>query len=149
MPSTGVNDNIDLMHQPAVMMIMIGVLLLCLFGAVVSLRNVGLWVLRLRGVQTLGVVEAMEIVTESNGEVLRRPRIAYTTKTGSPVRSTPVMFRPRSALETGATVQVRYAAERPERMVVAGFDVRIREIVYATAGIVAAIAVAIGYFGQL
>jgi len=149
MPSTGVDDNIDLMHQPAVMMIMIGVLLLCLFATVVSLRNVGLWVLRFRGVQTVGVVEAMEIVTESNGEVLRRPRIAYTTKTGSPVHSTPVIFRPRSALETGSAVRVRYAAERPERMVVTGYDVRVREVVYASAGLVAAIAVAVGYFGQL
>lgn len=142
-------DNPDLLHQPGLIMLMIGVVLLCLFATVVSLRNARLWLLRLNGVSTLGVVDAIEVVTDSNGEVLRRPLVAYTTKTGSPVRSTPIVFRARSALDVGANVHVHYSATRPERMVVEGFDLRAREMVYAGLSFAVAIALLIVYFAQL
>jgi Protein of unknown function (DUF3592) len=142
-------DNADLLHQPGFIMLMIGAVLLCLFATVISLRNARLWLLRLLGVGTPGVVESIEIVTDPNGEVLRRPLVAYTTKTGSPVRSTPIVFRSRSSLDVGANVNVHYNANRPERMIVEGFDVRVREMVYAALSFAVAIALVIVYFAQL
>jgi hypothetical protein len=149
MPTTGAEDNIDLLHQPAMQMIMLGVLLLCLFGTIVSLRNVRLWMLRMAGVATSGVVDSLEIVTASNGEVLRRPRVRYTTQTGASVTAMPVVFRARSPIEIGTMVRVSYAARRPERMVVHGFDARTRELVYAAASLAIAIVVMVLYFGSL
>ncbi len=142
-------ENNDLLHQPAMIVIMAGILLLCLFAAVVNLRNARLWMLRLRGTGTSGVVQAMEVVTDPNGEVLRRPRVAYTTPAGAAVTATPLVYRPRSALDVGASVRVRYAQRRPERMVVYGFDVRIREMVFAALSVAVAIAVIVGYFARL
>lgn len=46
----------------------------------------------------------------------------------------------------GTSVRVSYAAKRPERMVVHGFDVRVREPVYAAASLAIAIAVTVAFF---
>jgi hypothetical protein len=139
------DGHIDLMHQPGMVIIMIGLLLLCVFSTIVNLRNGRLWMLRLAGVATSGVVDALEYVTEANGEVLRRPRVRYTTQDGVPVRAVPLVFRATSTIAIGTTVRLSYAAERPERMVVHGFDVRLREPVYAVASLAVAISLALVY----
>jgi len=149
MPSAGVDDNIDVLHQPAMTMIMLGLVCLCLFSTVVNLRNVRLWMLRLAGVATSGVVDSLEIVTVSNGEVLRRPRVRYTTQTGAAVTAMPVVFRTKSPIEVGTMVRVSYAARRPERMVVHGFDARVRELVYAAVSLGVAIAAIVVFFASL
>jgi hypothetical protein len=136
---------VDLMHQPGMVVIMIGLVLLCLFATVVNLRNARLWMLRIAGVGTAGVVDALEYVTEANGEVLRRPRVRYTTQDGAPVRAVPLVFRATSPIAIGTMVRLSYAAERPERMVVHGFDVRLREPVYAAASLAVAISLALVY----
>jgi hypothetical protein len=61
----------------------------------------------------------------------------------------PVVFRARSPIEIGTMVRVSYAARRPERMVVHGFDARTRELVYAAASLAIAIVVMVAYFGSL
>ena len=55
----------------------------------------------------------MEIVTSPNGEVLRRPQVAYTVATGDTVIASPLIFRTASKLDKGSEVQVRYAKTKP------------------------------------
>jgi hypothetical protein len=143
------SSNSDLMHQPGTVFLMLGLILLLLFLAVVSLRNVRLWLLRFAGVPTIGIVDAIEFVTEPTGEVLRRPRIRYTDGNGTVVQSSPVLFRTTSNLAVGAVVPIRYASDRPERMVVRAFDTRVRELVSAAISLAAAIAIATFYFAHL
>jgi uncharacterized membrane protein YbhN (UPF0104 family) len=135
-----------LLGEPGTVLILVCVLLLCLFSTVVNLRNARLWMLRLAGVSTSGVVDALEIVTDANGEVLRRPRVKYTTKDGMAIRATPMVFRATTPIAIGASVRVSYAAKRPERMVVHGFDFRVREPVYAAASLAIAIAIVAVYY---
>jgi hypothetical protein len=136
---------VDLLHQPAVGMFMIGLLLGGLFMLVVNLRNARLWLLLLRGRRANGTVEAMEIATGTN-EVLRRPRVAYTTAAGEPVVATPAVYRKKSRLQAGHRVRLSYAPGNPGRIAVHGFDFRPSEPVWATAGVVLAATVATLYF---
>jgi hypothetical protein len=88
----------------------------------------------------------MEIVTSPNGEVLRRPLVAYTVAaTGDTLVASPLIFRTASKLDAGSAVQVRYAKARPARMVVPGFGFRPSELVYAVGGVAVAIAVTAWY----
>jgi hypothetical protein len=140
------DDPVDL-YAPGTGLILLCALLLCLFSTVVNLRNARLWMLRLAGVATSGVVDALEIVTNANGEVLRRPRVKYTTRDGRALRASPVVFRARSPIVIGTSVRVTYAVKRPERMVVHGFDFRAREPIYAAASLALAIAIVAMYHG--
>lgn len=140
-----VTTQTDLWHQPAVGLIAAGIVVAALFVTVVSLRNSRIWLLQLTGVRAAGVVRAMEIVTNPNGEVLRRPQVAYTVATGDTLIASPLIFRTASKLDTGSEVQVRYAKTKPARMVVPGFGFRHRELVYAVGGIAVAIAVTAWY----
>jgi len=140
-----VTTQTDLWHQPAVGLIAAGIALAALFVTIVSLRNSRIWLLQLTGRWATGVVRAMEIVTSPNGEVLRRPQVAYTVATGDAVISSPLIFRTASKLDKGSEVQVRYAKTRPARMVVPGFGFRSRELVYAVGGIAVAIAITVWY----
>ena len=98
----------------------------------------------LAGRRAAGVVQAMEIVTSPNGEVLRRPQVAYSVA-GDTVVATPLIFRTTSMLDKGSAVQVRYAKNKPARMVVPGFGFRRSELIYAVAGIAVAIAITAWY----
>jgi hypothetical protein len=80
------------------------------------------------------------------GTVLRRPLVAFTTGDGRQIVSAPVLYRPRTALSEGSAVTVSYAPRNPARPVVHGYDFRVREAVYATAGVAVAIAVSSVYF---
>ena len=140
-----VTTQTDLWHQPAVGLIAAGIAVAALFVTIVSLRNSRIWLLQLTGRRAAGVVRAMEIVTSPNGEVLRRPQVAYTVATGDTVIASPLIFRTASKLDKGSEVQVRYAKTRPARMVVPGFGFRSRELVYAVGGIAVAIAITVWY----
>ena len=140
-----VTTQTDLWHQPAVGLIAAGIAVAALFVTVVSLRNSRVWLLQLTGHQAAGVVRAMEIVTSPNGEVLRRPQVAYTVDNGDTVVASPLIFRTASKLDAGSSVPVRYTKARPARMVVPGFGFRTRELVYAVGGIVIAIAITVWY----
>ncbi len=136
----------DLWHQPAVGLIAAGIAVAALLVTIISLRNSRIWLLQLTGRRAAGVVRAMEIVTSPNGEVLRRPQVAYTVAaTGATVVASPLIFRTASKLDTGSAVQVRYAKTRPARMVVPGFGFRASELIYAVGGIAVAIAVTAWY----
>ncbi|HEY9483338.1 MAG TPA: DUF3592 domain-containing protein [Micromonosporaceae bacterium] len=135
----------DLWHQPAVGLIAAGIALAALFVTIVSLRNSRIWLLQLTGRRAAGVVRAMEIVTSPNGDVLRRPQVAYTVATGETLIASPLIFRTASKLDKGSEVQVRYAKTKPARMVVPGFGFRHRELICAVGGIAVAIAVTAWY----
>jgi hypothetical protein len=119
----------------AVAWILIGVSVAGMMMTVINLRNAGLWLLRIRGRRAGGVVSEIEIVTGPNGEVLRRPVIAFTTEDGRDVVGSPVLFRARMRLRKGSAVRISYARRRPTRMVVHGYDFRLREPIYAAAGL--------------
>jgi hypothetical protein len=140
-----VTTQTDLWHQPAVGLIAAGIAVAALFVTIVSLRNSRIWLLQLTGRRAAGVVRAMEIVTSPNGEVLRRPQVAYTVATGDTVIASPLIFRTASKLDKGSEVQVRYAKTKPARMVVPGFGFRRRELIYAVGGIAVAIAITVWY----
>ena len=140
-----VTTQTDLWHQPAVGLIAAGIAVAALFVTIISLRNSRIWLLQLTGRRAAGVVRAMEIVTSPNGEVLRRPQVAYTVETGDTVVASPLIFRTASRLDTGSPVAVRYAKAKPARMVVPGFGFRVSELVYAVGGIVVAIAITAWY----
>src|SRR5262249_20296364 len=95
----------SLLNLPGTTLIMLGLVLLSLFSTVVNLRNARLWMLRLAGVGTSGVVDALEIVTGANGEVLRRPFVKFTTRDGTNVRAAPVVFRATSPIVVGTPVR--------------------------------------------
>jgi hypothetical protein len=139
-----VTTQTDLWHQPAVGLIAAGIAVAGLFVTVISLRNSRIWLLQLTGRRAAGVVRAMEIVTSPNGEVLRRPQVAYTVA-GDTVVASPLIFRSASNLDKGSAVQVRYAKNKPARMVVPGFGFRRSELIYAVTGIAVAIAITVWY----
>jgi len=139
-----VTTQTDLWHQPAVGLIAAGIALAGLFVTIISLRNSRIWLLQLTGRRAAGVVRAMEIVTSPNGEVLRRPQVAYTV-VGDTVVASPLIFRSASKLDKGSAVQVRYAKAQPTRMVVPGYGFRRSELIYAVAGIAVAIAITAWY----
>ncbi|HZD98517.1 MAG TPA: DUF3592 domain-containing protein [Micromonosporaceae bacterium] len=141
-----VTTRTDLAHQPAVGIIAAGIAVAALFVTVISLRNSRIWLLQLTGRRADGVVRAMEIVTSPNGEVLRRPQVAYVVAaTGDIVVASPLIFRTASKLDAGSAVAVRYAKAKPARMVVPGFGFRLSELIYAVGGIAVAIAVTAWY----
>lgn len=111
-----------------------------------SLRNARLWLLRVCGRKASGVVSRVEIVTSPNGEVLRRPVVAFRTEDGSEVAGTPVLFRTSTHLSKGSPVEVSYSRRRPTRLVVHGYDFRRREVVYASIGLVIMISTGSVYF---
>jgi Protein of unknown function (DUF3592) len=139
-----VTTQTDFWHQPAVGLIASGIAVAGLFVAIISLRNSRVWLLQVTGRRAPGVVRAMEIVTSPNGEVLRRPQVAYTVA-GDTVVASPLIFRTESKLDKGSAVQVRYAKNRPARMVVPGFGFRRSELIYAVAGIAVPIVVTAWY----
>jgi hypothetical protein len=143
MPS---DENVDLAHQPAVAMFLVVVVFAALFATAVNLRNAGLWLRRLLGHRAYGVVEAIEMSTDSNGDVLRRPRVAFTTDKGERIVSAPAVYRTSTTLAKGMTVKVSYAPWKPVRIVVHGYDVRMREPLYAFLGVLVAVAVSTLYF---
>lgn len=116
-----------------------------LFTAAVNLRNVRLWLLRATGQRATGVVTGIEMVTDSAGAVLRRPKVAFTTGDGREIVSAPLLYRPRSRLAKGSPVIVSYARRNPTRLVVHGYDFRTREVVYAALGMVVAIVISTAY----
>jgi Protein of unknown function (DUF3592) len=122
--------------------ILIGASVAGMMTTLINLRNAGLWLLRIRGRRARGVVSAIEIVTGTNGEALRRPVITFTTEDGREVVGSPVLFRARMRFRKGSAVRVSYARRRPTRMVVHGYDFRLREPIYAAAGL----AIAVGIF---
>jgi Protein of unknown function (DUF3592) len=140
-----VTSQTDLWHQPAVGLIAAGIAVAALFVTIISLRNSRIWLLQLTGRRAAGVVRAMEIVTSPNGEVLRRPQVAYTVDTGDTVVASPLIFRSASQLNAGSAVAVRYAKAKPARMVVPGFGFRPSELIYAVGGIAVAIAITAWY----
>jgi len=141
--------NQDVLHQPGFTFLMVGLVLLCLFSRGHEPPEFEGVAAPPADVRTIGIVEAIEVATDSNGDVLRRPRIRYTDTRGATVESTPVRFRTSSSLAVGSAVPVRYAPRRPERLVVGGFDIRAREIVYAALSLAAALAILIFYFATL
>ena len=93
------------------------------------------------------MVVNIEIVTSPTGEVLRRPTVAFTTEKGRQMVGAPVVYRESVVLAKGSPVIVRYARRNPSRMVVQeGYDLRVREPVYAVLGVVIALCVATAYF---
>jgi hypothetical protein len=145
MGDSDITSQSDLLNQPAVGLIAAGIAVAALFVTIISLRNSRVWLLQLTGRRASGVVQAMEIVTSPNGEVLRRPRVAYTVDSGTEIVSAPLIYRTSSSLVKGSPVRVRYAKAKPGRMVVPGFGFRRSEIVFAVLGIAVAIAVTTAY----
>ena len=58
----------------------------------------------------------------------------------------PVMYRKRLTLTKGAAVTVSYAPANKQRIVVHGYDFRVREVVYAILGLLVALVIGVGYF---
>jgi hypothetical protein len=143
------DDMVDLVHQPAVGWVMLFAVIGGLFMTIVNLRNARLWLLRITGRRAQGVVNAIELVSDSDGSVLRRPIVAFTTSTGDQILGSPVVYRTSTSLTKGVAVTVSYAASDPARMVVHGFDVQYREAVYACLGVVIAVGISISYFKLL
>lgn len=113
-----------------------------------NLRNVGVWLLQVNGRRADGLVEAMEFVSGDNNEPMGRPVVAFTTDRGRRVVGKPALYRKSPSLEKGMTVPVRYAAGNPERMVVPGFGLRYRELVFAAIGATTSFVVAVTYFSS-
>lgn len=134
------------LHQPAVAWMLIGVVLGGVVMMLANLRNLGVWLLQVRGRQAEGTVEAIEFVSGENFEPMRRPVVAFTTDRGERVVGRPALYRTRTSLAKGMPVAVRYSAGNPERMVVPGFGFRFREPVLAGIGFLVAIAVSVLYF---
>jgi len=137
----------SLADQPAVAWILLGVVVGGFFMMLANLRNVGVWLLQIRGRRADGVVESIEFVSSENNEPMRRPVVAFTTGRGERVVSKPALYRKSSTLAKGMAVPVRYAAGNPQRMVVPGFGFRYREPVLASIGAAISIAVSVLYFG--
>ncbi|HKD96114.1 MAG TPA: DUF3592 domain-containing protein [Micromonosporaceae bacterium] len=104
------------------------------FIVLVGLRNVGLWLLGLTGTRAEGVVERIEV---SNGplESTRRPVVSFTTREGHRVTARPALYRKRCKLATGQRVEVSYLGRNPQRMVIHGYDFRLREPATSVAGV--------------
>lgn len=134
-----------LAHNPFVSWFLIFVTVAALFATAVNLRNARLWLLRATGRRAPGVVTRIELVTGPAG-VLRRPLVAFTTGDGRQIVSAPVLYRKRTALDEGTAVTVSYLARKPDRIVVHGYDFRVREVVYAATGVAVAILVFTMYF---
>jgi hypothetical protein len=111
----------------------------------INLRNARLWLLRIGGRRASGVVSKIEFVTGANGEVLRRPVVAFSTRDGTEVVSAPVLYRESVRLDKGSAVDLSYARGRLTRIVVHGYDFRLREPIHATAGLGTAIIVGVTY----
>jgi hypothetical protein len=125
---------------------MLGIVLAGVFTVFGNLRNVGVWLLQLRGKRADGTVEAVEFVSSENFQSMRRPVVAFTTERGERIVTKPALYRKSMRWAKGMTVPVRYASGKPERMVVPGFGLRYREPVYAIIGALVAIAVPMLYF---
>ena len=136
----------SLSRQPAVAWFMLFVVIGGVVVAIANLRNIGVWLLQITGKRAEGVVESIEFVTGDNFDPMRRPVVAFTTGRGERVLGRPALFRKSTHLAKGMTVPVRYAAGKPERIVVPGFGLRYREPVYAGIGVSTALAVSALYF---
>jgi hypothetical protein len=139
-------DGAGLAHHPAVAFALIMVSAAGFMTTLLNLRNARLWLLRIGGRRASGVVNKIEFVTGANGEVLRRPIVAFSTQDGAAVVSAPVLYRESVRLDKGSAVDLSYARGRPTRIVVHGYDFRLREPIYATAGLVTAVIIGVGYF---
>jgi hypothetical protein len=136
----------DLAHYPAVAFAMLFAIAGGLFMVIINLRNARLWLLRITGRRAQGVVNTIELVSDSDGSVLRRPIVTFTTSAGYQIVGSPVVYRKSVSLTRGAAVTVSYAAHNPTRMVVHGFDIRYQEMVYACLGAVIAVGISMWYF---
>lgn len=136
----------DLAHHPAVAFALIMVSAAGFITALINMRNVRQWLLRVAGRRASGVVDRIEVVTSSTGEVLRRPVVTFRTEDGTEVVSAAVMYRTSVPFAKGAEVVVSYARRRPGRIAVHGYDVRIREPVYAALGLLTAVVIGTVYF---
>lgn len=112
----------------------------------INLRNARLWLLRISGRRASGAVENVEIATDPNGEVLRRPRVSFMTAEGRRMLVVPALFRVTTDLTNGTAVNVSYSRRNPDRVAVHGFDFRFREAVYAVLGLVVAASATALYF---
>jgi hypothetical protein len=140
------NLPVDLVHQPAVAWFLLFVVVGGVVMTLGNLRNVGVWLLQVNGKRADGVVEEIEFVTGENFAPMRRPVVAFTTDRGQRVVGSPALYRKSSSLAKGMAVPVRYAAANPERMVVPGFGLRYRELVFAAIGATSAFVVSAVYF---
>jgi hypothetical protein len=131
---------------PAVAWILLFVILGGIVMAIANLRNAGIWLLQANGRRAEGVVESVEFVTGENFEPMRRPVVAFTTEDGQRIVTKPALYRTATHLAKGMTVPVRYAAGRPDRIVVPGFGIRLREPVLAAIGTAVAVGVSSLYF---
>jgi hypothetical protein len=138
--------DLALRHDPTVAYPLIMVTVIGFATALINLRNLDRWLIRLIGRRATGVVSDIEIVHPPTGEVLRRPVIAYTGLDGRPATGSPSVFRTRLTLEKGSPVRVSYLRRRPARLVVHGYDFRLREPVYAALGLALALYVGVAYF---
>lgn len=139
------SDITNLVYSPAVAWTLIFASVAGMMVTLANLRNARLWLLRIHGRQASGVVREIEIVTSPNGEVLRRPIVAFRVEEGTEVVSSPVLYRPRLRLHKGSTVHLSYARRRPTRMIVHGYDFRLREPIYAAVGLVIAVGIVATY----
>jgi hypothetical protein len=112
----------------------------------INLRNGRSWWVRVLGQRAAGVVTNIEIVTGNDGEVLRRPIVAFTTVEGRALEGSPVVYRRKVPLAKGAPVSVSYVRRNPSRIVLHGYDFRMREPVYAILGLVITVVIAVWYF---
>lgn len=104
------------------------------FVVLVGLRNVGLWLLGLTGTRADGVVDRIEI---SNGplDAARRPVISFTARDGRPFTARPAVYRKRCRLTAGERVRISYLGRNPGRIVIHGYDFRLREPATSIAGL--------------
>jgi hypothetical protein len=104
------------------------------FIVVIGLRNAGLWLLGLTGTRAGGTVDRIEI---NNGPVepLRRPVISFTTRDGEQVPARPAVYRKRCKLAPGQRVSISYLRRNPQRIVIHGYDFRLREPMGSVAGV--------------
>jgi hypothetical protein len=137
--------DVDPAHAAIVVMLMFATVA-SLGMTLINLRNGRSWLVRVLGQRVPGVVTNIEIVTGNDGEVLRRPIVAFTTGDGQALESTPVVYRRRLSLAKGAPVSVSYVRRNPKRIVLHGYDFRVREPVYALLGVVIAVTIAVWYF---
>lgn len=139
----------ELVYHPAVALTLIMVSAAALIAAVMSLRNAHLWLRLVTGRRASGVVTEIGIITSATGEVLRRPIVMFSTEDGTEVVTAPVLFRKSVQFAKGAAVTVSYVRRRPTRIVVHGYDFRLREPIFAVLALLTAIGIAATYFRLL
>jgi len=90
-------------------------------------RRVARLRIRLIGVPASGEVIGMVVQGAPTGAVLNSPQVRYFAKDGPPVVTSAMGYRAQQVFVTGAQVSLWYDPLRPEVILVAGFDVRLRD----------------------